>query len=70
MVTPCDASDGVLRDHARGTWDVVPSVTMLSQHAAWNTRHVHMARRKRVLLPHHAMLMWHGGKQTELPVVG
>ena len=73
MVTLCDASDGVLRDHARGTWDVLPSATMLSQHAAWNTRHIHIARRKRVLLPHHGvttpMLMWHGVKQTELPVV-
>lgn len=71
MVTLCDASDGVLRDHARGTWDVLPSATMLSQHATWNTRHVHMARRKRVLLPHHAHahVAWWKKKQTEVPVV-
>ena len=35
----------------RGTCDVVLSVAMLSQHATWNERHMHMARRKRVMVP-------------------
>ena len=53
VVTPqCDASDGIVREHARGTRDVVPSVIMLSQHATCNIRHVHMVRRKRVMLPY------------------
>jgi hypothetical protein len=52
MVTLCDASDGIVREHARGTWDVVPSDTMLSQHATCNIRHVHMVRRKQVMVPY------------------
>jgi hypothetical protein len=52
VVTLCDASDGIVREHARGTWDVVPSDTMLSQHATCNIRHVHMVRRKQVMVPY------------------
>ena len=67
MVTLCDASDGVLRDHARGTWDVLPSVT-ISQHATLEHKAcAHGATQAGVgTLP---MLMWHGARQTELPVV-
>jgi hypothetical protein len=42
----------------RGTCDVVLSVAMLSQHATWNERHMHMARRKRVMVPRHAHVAW------------
>ena len=51
MVTQCNASDGILREHARGKRNVVLSVAMLSQYATWNKRHVHMARCKRVMVP-------------------
>jgi hypothetical protein len=37
---------------ARGKWNVMLSVAMLSQYATWNKRHVHMARRKRVMVPY------------------
>ena len=51
-MTQCNASDGILREHARGKLNVVLSVAMLSQYATWNKRHVHMARRKRVMVPY------------------